>query len=288
MERFNVLQDLFFTLLTFLKYAGYAILWEYLLERDLELPNELKSKMRHQLGRDWFDGQMRDIVVEDMVERVNFLLEVYQYVNLLGVENPFFQEGYSFIHQNREQLLSACAVFSQPPMETPNQKTLLLAEQFLYFFVEKTSFLMHYELASVGNSIFSKYRIEGGNYAYTIKYFDVQKGVCKERKDPQVSNLQIYDVYSIVLKNKRESVDYQSVINLSPFFIDNNIGGNISATNQIDLYFLRRYTLSRGKLLYRNMEKKTQKIELQKDKTNVLNLKHIRIGDHFDDLLTLI
>lgn len=253
-ERFEAIQKLYFTLCTFIKYCGISFLWEYLLtdkqERNERLTDALKKetriKIKDEIEENWYLQMSKKS--DKMSQNIDFLFKLYRIIIELKTDNSFAKECYHFLRTEKSILKNFATIFCTDGSKV-SKTTLINGESFLNFFHVSCKFLRHYEFASVQKSYFLKYKIQPDRYRYFIRYFTKDKG----RKLVDIeSDTQIYDVYSMLLMDKRKGDQSPPIINLSPFYVDKNVGENES--NQINLECLAQYSSGTKSMLYFSFE----------------------------------
>ncbi len=289
LERFNLIKSLFLALFDFLKNCAYSILWTILYKEPVKLPQEIKQEIAKQLELSWYITSDE----KSLLDRLTHLGKLYQTIEELSQQDlstarEFFKSSHQFLTLHSEKELSKwCEIF----VEENNNKYFdayyfLNAEKFLYFFVKYCSFLTDYQMASVYGSLFFKYRIEGSSYHYQVRYF--QKGPFQDKVGNEIFKDQIYDVYSILLKDKRtKDANNPMILNLSPFYFDNNLEDH--SADQIDLMCYDFYTNTDGTILasYRSLTNLNDPIHLVRDEEKYYS-KSVRLYDHIETLLDFL
>ena len=294
--RFGVIKDIFFKLLNFFKYCSYSMMWTHLDKGTIQA-NGLKKKMETELRISWYSTGKE----EKLKQRIAHLIEVQQpIIQFNKNENvqqyahvTLLEEINSFLEKHKSTLLFFCSIFSAS-VEEDNLTNIKLvqAEKFLYFFVQHGDFLTNYAIASVHGSLFFKYRIEDRRYEYEVRYFP--KGPFPGGSIFQNFKNDNYDVYSILLMDKRQHVAQQEkdqasqgrpILNLSPFYFDNNMQ-DASADNiylRCYDYFIDR--TGKTQLSYCNMDNLGKPEYLDRGQKQ---WKNIRIYEHIESLINLL
>jgi len=295
-KRFGLIKDIFFKLLNFFKYCSYSMVWTRLNNNTIQL-NGLKKRIETQLRISWYTT----VKEERLKQRITHLKEVQRSILPLQENEPsvqyayntFSKEIYNFLEEHETELLFFCSIFSAS-VEEDNLTNIKLvqAEKFLYFFVQHCGFLTNYAFASVHGSLFFKYRIEEKRYEYEVKYFP--KGPFPGGSVLQNFKDEIYDVYSILLMDKRQQAALEMeeqedrgkpILNLSPFYFDNNM--QEAGADSIYLRCYDYFTDKTGKtqLSYCNMDNLGIPKYLEREQEE---WKNIRIYEHIENLINLL
>lgn len=295
-DRFNTIKDLYFTLLCFLRFCGYSLLWTYHHETDTKIDTSLKKEIEAQLRESWYTST-NSLELEN---RINHIKSVFKELSILKERkipdsqdffqncNQFIVECIRFLNAPDEKLLTFCLPLSASKRNKNNTLThyhFFDAEKFLYFFVNNCGFLINYRMVSVHDSLFFKYRIGKEKYKYNVKYF--AKGPFIETREPEEFTNKIYEVYSILLKDKRKKQNAPPVLNLSPFYFDNNIenpGADEIELKCFDLFRIQRNKLS---LAYCESDKLGKSKYLPRNEDD-LTWNNIRIYYHIEQLLLFL
>jgi len=200
--------------------------------------------------------------------------------------SPFFElTG----QKRRGTLLDYCQIFNEKS-DLSEQIRFLKAESFLKFFLDHCSFLLEYELVSVHDSKYYKYKITDDEYHYTLRFFPKGGEYIKEIDGPVKPKL--YDVYSMVLVEKTQEIKEtpKPILNLSPFYVDENILDG--SANIINLACLARYSYRTEKLLYFNLDNESMTRPTSLLHNNSNNQAQIftktKINDHIKEFIKLI
>lgn len=285
--RFEVLQNLFFSMLTFLKFCSFCMIWEEKSNNSLSLDDKMKSDILTHLEFGWMDRSTK-VDTKKTDEEIDLLMELYQKLKEKTVQNEFVIDTFQLLNNEKKQLQDFGKLFSIKSKKAASNH-FREAELFLKFFVENCTFLKKYELMSVLNPSFTKYKIEEQEaYNYTVRFYP--KGRNKGKTTDLQTKTKIYDTYSILLKNKN---DINALINLSPFYID-KIRGSSGADN-IELTCLYNYGLDEGLIAYYNLNDREIELEiwhrLDSDKELVASkdiYERVKIYDHINNFIETI
>ena len=117
-ERLEIIQNLFFSLLTFLKYCGFAFLWDFLLNSEnpsskdnLQVDGQLKEKIKDELEDNWF--QLTNRAAPEIAEKITFLVLLFKSIGNLFPENEFGKECLDFLNNEESELKGFCEIFSE-------------------------------------------------------------------------------------------------------------------------------------------------------------------------------
>lgn len=216
--RFGILQCCFNSCLTFFKFCSFSVIWEEVKAGRTKLSEGQKAKIIAELEDDWCDIKDDD---ESLNRRIDFLINFNQLLITNNCQNAFIKELSAFLKKNTTQLKLFSKLFSVDAEEA-KQEHFIQGEDWLSFFVEQVSFLKNYEFVSVLDPTYTRFRFEGDKFVYKVRYYS--KGRNKELIETHDATSQIYDVFSILLKDKRLEKKAPAVLNLSPFYIDENQG----------------------------------------------------------------
>jgi len=307
-KRFEAIQGLFLTLLNFLKCCALSEIWNCMLlnpkqfngnKKSLKkIDKQLKTEIKNELGRNWYDD---DITTTKLQEKIQFLKKLFEIIVAINPKKKFNVACLQFltIHEKKDikekdeidkiTFLDYCQIFRKKS-DLPKLIRYFKAESFLEFFLENCSFLVEYELVSIHDSKYFKYKITDDEYHYTLRFFPKGGEYRKEIDGPVEPKL--YDVYCIELveKTNKEEEKPKPILNLSPFYVDENILD--AAADVINLACLAKYSNNTKKLLYFNLEKETMikpKSLFHKDTNSQAQIfTKTKINDHIQEFIKII
>lgn len=303
-KRFEAIQGLYLALLNFLKCCALSEIWNCMLlapekfngnKKSLNIIDKtLKGQIKTELSENWYD---EDSTTSILQEKVHFLKQLFEIIVAINPNKKFNTACLQFltIYEKKEEeeidritFLDYCQIFSKKS-NSSKQIQYFKAESFLEFFLKNGSFLIDYELVSVHDSKYFKYKITDDEYHYTLRFFPKGGEYRKEIDGPVEPKL--YDVYSIVLVEKTNNKEEKPkpILNLSPFYVDENILD--TAADVINLACLAKYSHNTKKLLYFNLENESMakpKSLLHDSNNQVQIFTKTKINDHIQEFVKII
>ena len=283
--RFSQIKDLYNSLLLFFRHCGYSLIWDLLTKNPNCISASTKEKIRNELDLSWLHSPPNDH--ENLENRLILLNEIYYILTnhsskpigeIIEKNKTFIYYVTTFLYDNHHQLISFCRCFSASFQKNKKHNRFLLqAEEFLHFFIKNCGFLSYYELASVYGSTYYNYRTGDKDYEYKVRYFPDEK--FRDTKTEKGDDTK-YEVYSVILKSSNSKND-NTYINLSPFYIDLNIGKE--SADQIDLRCLTIYDNDGGIAYKQIIDQKEEESSPNKEKSYQND--KVKVDKHLKDLI---
>lgn len=229
-NRFKAIRDLFSDFLIFVKYCGISHYWQEIDQNNAKKRVKINPEIWNHVQYSWKSHSKWSPSLE-------FCKTLYRKIKELSKYHDFAYRTSELLENSEDELKSLIDCFTTT-VDNDDSETFCKAEDFLYFFINKCSYLRHYKLISVYNSEFFKFRTNERQYEYILREFS-------ERKKPFAPELKIstncdYEVHAIYFVSKEgDGVDPPVKINLTPFYIDFNT--HVANTEGIKLSYLNQY-----------------------------------------------
>ena len=230
LDRYKAIRDLFSDFLIFIKYCGISIYWKQISDSGTRQEDDFNPLIWDHVQYSWKSNNKWS-------RSLKFCVNLYDRIDGTDGNKGFTNNTMSLLKNTEEELNTFIECF-EGVANNDEYHRFCTAEEFLYFFINKCSYLCNYKLISVYNSEYFRFRTTNQQYEYILREYN-------DRKKPYHPELKIsrncdFEVHAIYLIDK----DYQksghpTKINLTPFYIDFNT--HLEKSHCIKLSYLDQY-----------------------------------------------